>query len=129
MSISDIDKRTKTTLAYLAVSALCVVISNVYALFGHGIRSDAMDFMFLYPLVGGALVFTALRISRLAYPCRFALNAYNAGVALLALSALLKGIMDIAGANTGFVKGFFVAGCCFLLVGIAAYAGARGRKV
>lgn len=105
----------KTSIVYFAVSLLCILIANVYAIFGHGVRSSSMDFMFLYPILGGTLVFLLLalvlaklppklrRLSRIAY------NLYNSGIAAFTSAAMLTGIMEIAGTGSEWIiymKGF-----------------------
>jgi len=47
----------KTIVVYLILSIAAIAVDNIYALFGHGVRSDSMTWMFLYPLIGGTLVF------------------------------------------------------------------------
>jgi hypothetical protein len=101
--------------AYVALSGLCVVITNVYALFGHGVRSYYMDLMFLYPLVG-AVVFAGLNLFGVVG--RFAANAYHAGVASLTVGAMLGGIMEIAWTGSAYTYIFFIAGGLLCAVGI-----------
>ena len=99
----------KTAIVYSGVSLLCVVISNVYAIFGHGIRSDSMDYMFLYPLLGGTVIFllAAIVLPRLSQQprviSRIAYNLYNSGIAALTSAAMLKGIVEIAGTGSAWI--------------------------
>ncbi|MDR1778811.1 MAG: hypothetical protein LBR14_03540 [Clostridiales Family XIII bacterium] len=102
---------------YLAVSAACVVITNVYALFGHGIRSVAMDFMFVYPLAGGLIV-TGFGLRRQDVS-RAGLNLTGSGVATLTAGALLRGIMVIANTSSPYVLWFYVAGALLAAIGVA----------
>ena len=63
MSILGIDKNhpdrqlRKTVRTYLILSLAAIAIDHIYALFGHGVSSDSMTWMFLYPLLGGALLY------------------------------------------------------------------------
>ncbi len=110
----------KTMIVYLGVSAFCLTFSSVYSLYGHGVRSASMSFMFLYPLLGGALVFLPLRVFgplpdgiphyRLFY------NLYNSGIAALILGSALRGVFEIAGTSSPYTVFFPVAG--WLLAGI-----------
>ena len=116
----------RTALVYGAVALGCLVITNVYALFGHGVRSAAMDFMFLYPAVGGALVFALLQ---LAFPCnirrryfRPGYNLYNSGIAALTAGAMLRGIVEIAGTDSGLIGIFFLLGWLLVAAGVAVAA-------
>lgn len=107
---------------WLCVSLGCIVITNVYALFGHGIRSDAMDYMFLYPLLGGAAVMLLLDVvfRRLCYP-RLALNLHSAGIATLTVGGMVQGILDIAGTASAYTIVFTVAGWMLVGVGLIAW--------
>jgi len=50
------EKQLKRTVwGYLLVSAAAVAFDKVYDVYGHGVDSAAMTWMFLYPLLGGAL--------------------------------------------------------------------------
>ncbi|MDD3214712.1 MAG: hypothetical protein PHY64_13635, partial [Eubacteriales bacterium] len=100
MSISGIKGQTrrqplKTAFIYLGISALCFAIDQIYALYGHGVHSPAMTLMFLYPLIGGALMFTLLSLSKTAVEAkpryRVYYNRYNSGIATLTAGSLLKG--------------------------------------
>jgi len=118
---------------YFAVSILCIVITNVYALYGHGVRSGSMDFMFLYPFLGGTVIFLltafwasrpperAGKISRAGY------NLYNSGIAALTSSAMLTGIMEIAGTGSQWIPYIRIAGI-ILLAAAAVCQIATSRK-
>jgi hypothetical protein len=106
----------KIFFVYIAISVLCVIIAQVYALFGHGLRSAYMDYMFLYPLVGGAIVFLFPRgkkNSRLGY------NLYNSGLAALTAGALLRGIVEIAGTGSPWIACFTAVGGLLTAAGTA----------
>lgn len=129
MYTSDIEMRRarrlpfKTAIVYLAVSILCILITNIYAIFGHGIRSDSMDFMFLYPLLGGTIVFLSVKLvlSRLLQKphgigiSRVGYNLYNSGIASLTSAAMLTGIMEIAGTGSEWIQYIRITGIIFLV--------------
>ena len=129
MSISDINKKSfpgqirRTVRNYLCLTAVAVLIDNIYALFGHGVRSPAMYLLFLYPLLGGALVY--LLIGRFVphmgshEKYRLFYNVHNSGVAILAAGSLLSGILDIAGTASAYVPLFYAVGWIFVLAGLA----------
>ncbi len=125
-------RRTKkAAIVYLIVSVLSVLFDQVYALFGHGVRSASMSMMFLYPLIGGALVFTLLwffcpeaeyrRHSRLFF------NLYNSGIAALMTGSLLKGVLDIAGTSSPYLIVYRLVGWLLLGFGILGFLGVMGR--
>ncbi|HWQ71126.1 MAG TPA: hypothetical protein VN370_02285 [Desulfitobacteriaceae bacterium] len=112
----------KTILVYLIISLLAVAIDNIYAVFGHGVSSAAMTWMFLYPLLGGTLFYLLIELL-LPGICQFTgyrvfYNVYNSGIAVLTTGSFLKGILDIAGTNSPYVVLFSVAGWLFIASGL-----------
>ena len=136
MSTSGMNKEgakclRKTAIVYLLIAAICIAVTNIYALFGHGVRSGAMDFMFLYPLLGGTLVYFLLF---LLFPTvclrpfyRITANLYNCGIATLTSGAMLKGIFDIAGTASRYVLFFEVLGWALIASGICVFLVATAR--
>lgn len=125
MSISATNKTTrpflKTAMVSLAVSILCLLINLVYALFGHGVRSVSMTWMFLYPLVGGTFLFLLLHwVHPRVYPRRYRLfyNAHFAGIAALTLGSFFQGILEIAGASSALLPLFYYIGLGLLCAGL-----------
>lgn len=132
MSTSDMNERRsgkvqakgtrKTVIAYLALSAAAIAVDNIYALFGHGVRSASMSSMFLYPLLGGALMYVLLGIvvpgiaSRKLF--RLGYNLYNSGIATLTTGSFLRGILDIAGTASEYTGIFMLAGLAFAVTGL-----------
>jgi hypothetical protein len=113
----------KTLLVYLILSVAAVAFDKIYGIFGHGVASDAMTWMFLYPLLGGALFyFTILmfipHITKFA-GFRAVLNIHNSGIAALTLASLLKGIFEIAGTNSIYLVYYYIVGAVFIAAGLA----------
>lgn len=111
----------KTAVVYFLLSVSAVAVDNIYALFGHVVRSVSMSLMFLYPLLGGALIFLLLgfiapNIGGRAY--RLGCNLYNSGIATLTAGSLFKGILDIAGTASGFSGVFMRIGWTCVIVGL-----------
>jgi hypothetical protein len=115
-------KYNKTVFVYLAISAFTFIINKVYAIFGHGVSSDAMTWAFLYPLIGGALFFLllGLLLPRINYFAGYRLlyNSYNSGIAVLTVGSLLKGVMEIAGTNSPYLKMYTMIGYGFMAFGL-----------
>jgi len=107
-------KILKTVLVYLILSVLAVVVDNVYALFGHGVRSASMSLMFLYLLLGGALGYFLLWLIApgvyLSKWYRLGYNLYNSGIAALTVGGFFKGILDIAGTESDYTRMFSILG-------------------
>ncbi|WP_291644012.1 hypothetical protein [Clostridium sp.] len=128
MSILDIDMKSqrkqirKTIWVYLILSVIAAAFDKVYGVFGHGINSPSMTWMFLYPLLGGALFYFIierfipyiLKLSGYRVFC----NIYNSGIATLTFGSLLKGIFDIAGTSSDYLVFFYIVGGGFIAAGL-----------
>jgi len=114
----------KTVFAYLGVSLFTIIVDKVYAIFGHGVTSAFMTWMFLYPLLGGAGIYYLLQ--RIApgikqYPgYRLFANLYNSGLATFMVGSFMNGIFEIAGTNSPYVSWYYGAGFLFVLAAGAA---------
>lgn len=135
MSTSGIKTKSKgilkTVFVFLIFSAAAVAVDNIYALFGHGVRSASMSFMFLYPLLGGALIYFLLGMiaSNIAAVKRYRLgyNLYNSGIATLTVGSFFKGILDIAGTASAYTKAFMIVGWAFAAAGLVTLLAAAIR--
>ena len=128
MSILGIDIKNKnwqlrkTILLYIVLSLAAIAVDNIYAIFGHGVSSATMTWMFLYPLIGGALIYFLIErlipgVSKAA-GYRVFYNLYNSGIAALFAGSFLKGILDIAGTSSSYTVIFNVIGWLFAAVGL-----------
>lgn len=119
--MNRMNRAYKRPLIWLLIALGCIAITNLYAVFGHGVRSAAMDFMFLYPLLGGALVYVILKLffrgGSKAGNLRPAMNLYNSGLATLTAGGLLRGILEIAGTASAYSIVFTIAGWGLLAIG------------
>lgn len=115
-------KNKKTVFVYLMVSLFAIAANAVYSLFGHGEKSGYMTWMFLYPLLGGAVFYLILGLLlpdiKHLEGCRVFYNLYNSGIAVLTTGSFLKGILVIAGTNSPYVPVYYAAGVLFLLSGL-----------
>lgn len=126
MSISDIkskkSKAHKTIIAYLGITIFCGVFSTVYEHFSHGVYSDYMIFLFLFPLAGGVLPFTLIwLIDRMQFPGRISLNLYNSGIATLSVGSCFKGVLEIYGTTSFYMPVYWIAGTVLAAAGAAVY--------
>lgn len=127
MFTSATDKKMKkkdlkfTIEVYMILSFLAVIIDNVYAMFGHGVTSASMTWMFLYPLLGGTLACLLIELivpdAARAPGFRLAFNLYSSGIAALTAGSFLKGILEIAGADSPYTIAFFITGWSFTAAG------------
>lgn len=108
-------------LIYVALSLVAIIADKIYDIFGHGVDSPAMTWMFLYPLLGGALFYfiVNLLISPINKVTGFRVffNMHNSGIATLTFASFLKGVFEIAGTNSSYLKYYYVVGCLFIVIG------------
>lgn len=111
----------KTAAVYLSVALFCGIFSYVYERFSHGVYSDFMVYLFLFPLLGGALPHLAILFFRARAPRRLSENLYNSGVATLTVGSCLRGIFEIYGTSSPYVAAYWWAGAALLMLGAGAY--------
>lgn len=114
-----------TVIIFVLLSILTVTVYKVYSFFGHGVSSDAMTWMFLYPLLYGALFYLVTgsllpRMNRFT-GYRLFYNLYNAGIATITVGSFQKGIMEIAGTDSRYLKLFYGIGYALLGAGILIF--------
>jgi len=111
---------TKTTVKiYVFTTLFCIAFSYIYSLFGHGVSSPFMSYAFVFSLVLGVVGFVVF--GRLNLDNRIAFNLYNAGIATLTVGSILRGIIDIAGADTTYPVYYFFVGTAFVAIGGLMY--------
>ena len=111
---------TKTTVKiYVFTTLFCIAFNYVYSLFSHGVSSPFMSYAFVFSLVLGVVGFTVF--GRLNLDDRTAFNLYNAGIATLTVGSILRGTIDIAGADTTYPVYYFFVGTVFVAIGGLMY--------
>lgn len=125
MSILDMNNKfsasRKTGIIYLILAVVTVMIEKIYRLFGHGVTSASMTWMFLYPLAGGLLIYLVSRAkfgSGDSENFRSFSNLYHSGIAALTVGSFLKGVLEIAGTGSVYLPYFFIVGFVMVLFGI-----------
>ena len=75
-----------------------------------------MHYLFLIPLIGGALlVLLQLMVKGLS---RLSLNLWNSGVATLTAGALYRGIVNLSGRSTTMDHPYYYLGVAFLALAL-----------
>ena len=122
--ILDINKRIKKTIIiYFLITIFLIIFDRVYSLFSHGVSSLSMNLMFLYPLLGGVVVYYILGYlsKNKKNSMIISFNIYNSGIAILTVGSLLKGIMDIAGTSSEYIKYYLIIGIFFVCTSIIMF--------
>lgn len=113
---------------YLGLSLFCLVLFLVYNLFSHGVHSPYMTYLFLWPLLMGAVPsFLAGLLPEAYLPGRHEWNLYFCGVEALTMASLLKGILDIAGTASVWQKYLMGAGSFLAIAGTLAWLARQTR--
>jgi len=111
---------TNTTVKiYVFTTLFCIAFNYIYSLFGHGVSSPYMTYAFVFSLVLGVIGFIVF--GRLNLDNRIAFNLYNAGIATLTVGSILRGVIDIAGADTTYPVYYFFVGAVFVAIGGLMY--------
>lgn len=124
MYILDINKRIKKTIIiYFLITIFLIIFDRVYSLFSHGVSSLSMNLMFLYPLLGGVVVYYILGYlsKNKKNSMIISFNIYNSGIAILTVGSLLKGIMDIAGTSSQYIKYYFIIGVLVIITSVIGF--------
>lgn len=103
----------KKIIISIMVSLICMFINYIYAQFGHGVSSNYMTYMFLYPLVIG-IVTSVINIKNV----KISSNLFICGIATITLGSFLQGIFEIAGTSTPFQSLYYILGCILIFFGI-----------
>jgi len=104
----------KTVKIYMFTTLFCIAFNYIYSLFGHGVSSPFMSYAFVFSLVLGVVGFMVF--GRLNLNDRIAFNLYNAGIATLTVGSILRGIIDIAGADGAYPVYYFFVGTLFVFI-------------
>lgn len=124
MSISDIEhkKAKKASVIYCFLAVFCGLFSAVYEHFSHGVYSNYMVWLFLFPLIGGTIPFAVIaRQYKLTYPGSLSVNLYNSGIATLTVGSCFQGILEIYGASSEYLLIYWIAGTALVVAAVAIY--------
>ena len=124
MYISDKERKTakKIFLKYLAVSVFCAVFGFIYEVFSHQVYSKWMIFMFLFPLLLGALPFGIISFSgRFPLPRPASENLYGSGIATLTMGSCFLGVLEIYGTTSALSSVYFITGGLLAAFGLTVY--------
>ena len=129
MYTSDMNKWKKLQIIYAGVTAFCIIGTIIYEHFSYGEYSTLMRMSFLFPLLGGVVLYGGLRkwkrpILALAY-C-----LWNSGIAIFISGCLVGGIITISGRSFAYGACYWATGLIFLVTAVAAGAvPTKGRKI
>lgn len=114
---------------YAGITAFCFVFYLVYNHFSHGVHSDYMTYLFVWPLSLGVVQ----KLIRLAFPglpgpSENSSDLWNAGLAACIVSSALLGIFEIAGTSSIYPVWMMRAGFIMLAAGAVLYIAGGFRR-
>lgn len=114
----------RPVLGHLCAAVGAVLSNFIYAQFSHDVSSDAMTYMFLYPLLLGSLGYAFLALFcpsiRRSGGYRLFANLYSSGIATLTMAAFLQGVVEIAGTGSAYIGPLHLFGWVLVATGVAA---------
>ena len=122
------ERDARAARAWLVCSAVCVVVSYVYAQFSHGVSSPFMTWLALVPLVLGAGVYALWGRLRLACADGWGFVAYNGFVATLMMGSFVRGVLEIADTTSRILPAFAWLAAALLAVAAASVLRAHARR-
>lgn len=103
MFTSDTNNKTtaiKYTVLFLIISALCLTFSLIYENFSHGVHSDSMMIIFVFPLIAATVYFALQFIKSDFFPHKLTLHVFNAFICTASLDSCIKGVLEIYGTDS-----------------------------
>ena len=121
MSTSDKKLLRRQALRFAAASLFCGFFAAVYEHFSHGVYSNYMVWLFLWPLLGAAPAYGLTLLRSAPCPALAIRNLWASGVATLTVGSCLKGVFEIYGASAPLVKTYWYAGAGLLALAAVFY--------
>ena len=115
-------KMSVTGFIYLIISLFCAFFGMIYEHFSHEVYSGFMIYAFLFPLIGGAVVFGLFSLIGARPPKWLAYNLYHSGIAALTVGSIFTGVLEIYGTTNQLVNVYWYVGAAFSAAGILLYA-------
>ena len=129
MSTSDKRQLRRAGVVYVGIAAFCGFFSLVYEHFSHGVYSNFMIYLFLFPLLGGALPSLLLPCLPAArHPSLVTRELWRCGVATWGLWSCLTGVFEIYGGTAPLLLLYRLAGSVLLAAAAISYLLDSRRK-
>lgn len=121
---------------YGLAAIITAIIGYVYTLFGHGVSSRSMSFMFFYPILGGILYIILNRSHHFIHKTyltafdRIGLISLHLGILTVTTGSFIKGILDIAGTGSIYIGGFYIVAAVLICgsIGSTLYKMKQNKK-
>ena len=111
----------KNACGNLAAGLFLAFFGAVYEYFSFGVWSPFMIYAFMIPLMLGTLPFLTLAVRKPVPADRFAVRAWNSGIAALSVGCVFKGVLEIYGTTNRLLPVYPINGAVLLVIGAAAF--------
>ncbi len=111
-------------LVWLGITVFTIIFAAVYEHFSFGVYSNAMIFMFAFPLILGFLPSLLLMLKKWQPLPRL----WNDGVMVMTMGSMLTGILEIYGTDSYYTPWFFYIGMALLTIGALEIIFSRKQK-
>ena len=112
--------KKKTFYSYFISSVLLFIFQWIYHHFSHGVTSQALRWVWVIPMVGGAFLFIFKKILN-TFQNRLAFNLFNTGLTSYIVGMILKGILEIAGTSSPYIGIYPMIGMIILGISLFIY--------
>lgn len=111
----------KILFIYISITLFSGIFSWIYEYFSHGVYSNYMVYLFLFPFIGGVLVFVTIGLlKKLPFPSRISLHLYNSGLATLWIGSCLQGVLEIYGTSSNYIAVYWIVGSILIMLGVVS---------
>jgi len=122
------NRAARSALAFSSTALFCGIFSAVYEHFSHGVYSPFMVWLFLFPLLGGALPYLCIFAAGARLPGALPRDMWDSGVATLTVGSALTGVFEIYGTTAPLVGIYWFAGAALMLTGAVTYCAGSFAK-
>ncbi|NTQ52879.1 hypothetical protein HQ884_00160 [Enterococcus faecium] len=112
--------KKKAFYSYFISSVLLFIFQWIYHHFSHVVTSQALRWVWVIPMVGGAFLFIFKKILN-TFQNRLAFNLFNTGLTSYIVGMILKGILEIAGTSSPYIGIYPMIGMIILGISLFIY--------
>ncbi|EME8270635.1 hypothetical protein KRC45_000940, partial [Enterococcus faecium] len=112
--------KKKAFYSYFISSVILFIFQWIYHHFSHGVTSQALRWVWVIPMLGGAFLFIFKKILN-TFQNRLAFNLFNTGLTSYIVGMILKGILEIAGTSSPYIGIYPMIGMIILGISLFIY--------
>ena len=121
-------KMAATGFTYLFFTLFVLLFGAIYEYFSFGVYSGYMLYAFVFPLIGGVLVYFGLAYTDIRIPDEIARKLYNFAIAVWTVGSLFQGILDIYGTTNALTMVYWIGGALLMAAAVIRYSFFSGSR-